>query len=298
MRKYPKKNQFLLTLLLGLGLLAGCTVASVSIPTATVVPEPTPTIQPTATSIPPANSATLPILKCTDSGVVKYFEIQSDALKGKLAFNVYFPPCYGNGQQTSYPVIYLLHGQTYDETQWVRLGAPHSADQLIQEGHTQPFLMIMPLEEFYFRPVENNEFPQALIKDLLPWSEKNLNACNQASCRAIGGISRGASWALHLALQSPYLFGSVGGHSLPTFIEDMQTLPVQLKKLPHDLALRLYLDIGRSDPEVKSAYNYEQILNQQGVLHEWHLNEGHHDEEYWSAHISEYLGWYAQNWKK
>jgi hypothetical protein len=38
------------------------------------------------------------------------------------------------------------------------------------------------------------------------------------------------------------------------------------------------------------------VFNQQGLPHEWHLNEGRHDEDYWKAHIAEYIQWYAGLW--
>ena len=237
------------------------------------------------------------MIQCSQPGQVQQFEIPSLKLKDQLTFSVYFPPCYGNGAQQNYPVLYLLHGQTFDDTQWQRLGLPKLADQIIQSGKTIPFLVVMPLEKFYYRSPEGNAFPPALTDELIPWVETNLHAGDQKQWRAIGGISRGASWAMRLGLQQYKLFGAVGGHSLPTFEGDLKLLPDWLDAIPAGQAPRIYIDIGRSDPEVDIAIKFENILNQRGILNEWHLNEGHHDEDYWRSHVQEYLEWYTLSWR-
>ncbi len=47
---------------------------------------------------------------------------------------------------------------------------------------------------------------------------------------------------------------------------------------------------------MKTAYRFEQVLNEKGILNEWHLNDGRHNTDYWKAHLREYLQWYAQGW--
>lgn len=215
----------------------------------------------------------------------------------RLVFNVYFPPCYENDLPAGYPALYLLHGQTYDQTQWQELGIQIYADELIQSGKVSPFLIIMPNEQFHFRSPDGNQFPVAILEELIPWVEATLNARPQKNWRAIGGISRGASWAIRLALQNPSLFGAVGAHSLPTFNSDLKQLPDWLEKVTPGQLPRIYLDIGNLDPEVQTAIQFEQVLNRLGIPHQWHLNEGRHNEDYWRQHIREYLDWYTMNWR-
>jgi enterochelin esterase-like enzyme len=264
----------------------------VAIPTST----PTPFEQAPTADVNPTQQNLL-VIQCGQPGQVQQFEIQSEKLRGRLIFSVYFPPCYGNGAQENYPVLYLLHGQTFDNTQWQKLGLLKFADQIIQSGRTIPFLVVMPYEQFYYRSPEGNAFPQALTDELIPWVETNLHAATQKLWRAIGGISRGASWAMRLGLQHYNLFGSVGGHSLPTFNGDLKQLPDWLDAIPAGQAPCIYIDIGRSDPEVDTAIKFEQVLNQHAILNEWHLNEGRHNEDYWRLHIQEYLDWYTMPWR-
>ncbi len=279
-------------------LLFGCSsptqTALISLPVQTATS--TPFEQESTAEVKPTRNNPL-VIQCSQPGQIQQFEIQSEKLRDKLIFSVYFPPCYGNGVQQNYPVLYLLHGQTFDNTQWQRLGLLKAANQTIQSGQTIPFLVVMPLEKFYYRSPEGNAFPLALTDELIPWMETNLHVGKQKEWRAIGGISRGASWAMRLGLQQYKLFGAVGGHSLPTFDGDLEQLPDWLDAIPIGKAPRIYIDIGRSDPEVDTAIKFENVLNQHGILNEWHLNEGRHDEDYWRLHIQEYLDWYTLSWR-
>jgi S-formylglutathione hydrolase FrmB len=237
------------------------------------------------------------VIQCSQPGKISRMQISSVKLKADLIFDVYFPPCYGDGTQVDYPALYLLHGQTYDQTQWEKLGVQDYADQLIHSGHILSFLVIMPYEQYQYRPIQGNTFPQAILEELIPWVEANLHARPQKNGRAIGGISRGASWAMRLALKNPTVFGAAGGHSLPTFNGDLDQLPNWLGNTSLDQLPRIYIDIGSSDPEVESAIRFEQALNKLGIPNEWHLNIGRHNEEYWAQHIEEYLDWYTRGWR-
>jgi hypothetical protein len=35
-----------------------------------------------------------------------------------------------------------------------------------------------------------------------------------------------------------------------------------------------------------------------GLSHEWHLYNGAHTEDYWGAHVDEYLKWYTEGWNQ
>ena len=291
-------TSFFFTLFICSFFLFGCSFSGQPAPVSSIVPAPsaTPLAQAPTAEIKPTQSNLL-VIPCSQPGQVQQFKIQSAKLKDSLTFNVYFPPCYGNGVQAAYPALYLLHGQTFGLTQWQNLGILKLADQIIQNGRAIPFLIVMPSEQFYYRPPEGNAYPQALTEELIPWVETNLHASPQKLWRAIGGISRGASWAMRLGLQRYDLFGAVGGHSLPTFNGDLKLLPDWLDAIPAGQYPRIYIDIGRSDPEVDTAIQFEQVLNRHGIPNEWHLNEGRHNEDYWRLHVQAYLDWYTLPWR-
>jgi enterochelin esterase-like enzyme len=124
--------------------------------------------------------------------------------------------------------------------------------------------------------------------------DSHYHTCSQRSCRAIGGISRGALWAVALGLSHWQLFGVIGAHSLPGAPFPEATTLNYFKAMQSSGYSHLYFDTGDTDdylPQAEIFYNY---LKKYQIPFEWHLNPGNHNEIYWQAHIPEYLAWYGQ----
>jgi S-formylglutathione hydrolase FrmB len=280
--------------------LCGCQ-ASVQPPlqTADVLrPTPAPTsVLPQVTQVLPEPSKTpfvpTPTLCAEKSGRFETQEIHTDAQTEPFAFRVFLPPCFDSSGSTRYPVLYLLHGQGSTDDQWERLGAGTAAADLISSGAAQPFLIVLPQEEDTLANPFESSYGTILTKDLVPWVDAQYPTCSQRGCRAIGGLSRGAAWAVYLGLEHWQLFGAVGAHSLPPFLGMESKLPGELGAIPQGQAPDFYMDIGWADRYRQAASNYENLLNRAGVAHEWYLFEGQHDETYWQAHVRGYLTWYA-----
>ncbi|MDY6873632.1 MAG: alpha/beta hydrolase-fold protein [Chloroflexota bacterium] len=270
-------------------------------------PEMTPHPQPTATTVavtPTANtslpSPTQPAPTGTPDclqigGEVQSFEFYSTQLGGDLIFDVYLPPCYDPDAGPRYPVTYLLHGLSYAQDQWQRLGVVRSLDRLIAGGELAPFIVVMPLEAA-FEPPQTSQFGDAIVQDLIPWVDKNLHTIADSDHRAIGGVSRGAAWATRLGFESYELFTRVGAHSLPLFEADGGRLIAWTTQLPKDELPQFFIDIGRNDQEWKTAQTFADLLDENSIPHEWYLFNGGHTEAYWSTHLEQYLRWYAWNW--
>jgi len=270
-------------------LLAACSLIQMqALPTATPAPQSTKTTQPSAT---PEEEGL-----CKETGSVERHEIQSTLMNDPQYMSVYLPPCYNDGLAGGYPVLYTFHGQTFDDRMWFDLGAVDIADDLILSGESEPFIMVSIFEEFYYRAVTGNKFPDAVIQEVIPWVDTTFNTCVERGCRAVGGISRGAAWAMRIGFNYWQLFSAVGIHSLPSFLGGPDGMALWLNGIPKDQYPRVTMDSGRFDPEVKTAIRCEAVLNEKGVPHAWHLNEGRHDMEYWRAHIGEYMHWYASLW--
>lgn len=212
-----------------------------------------------------------------------------------MTYNVYLPPCFTFDKGKHYPVLYLLHGQNYDESQWIRLGAASSLDRLIAAGEVPPFIIVMPFDYSYKQPNEYN-FEQVFVQLLIPQIDRTYRTLADAPHRAVGGLSRGGAWAIRLGTRHPELFGAIGGHSAAIFYVDEQSLNGRLLKIPASQMPRIWLDMGDSDSEADVIKPFEQFLTQNNIPHELHIYVGWHDEKYWSAHVAEYLRWYAANW--
>lgn len=200
-------------------------------------------------------------------------------------------------KQQRYPVLYLIHGQSYNDDQWQRLGVPETADRLITLETIPPLIVVMPRDRSWEQPTDSG-FGEAVVEILIPYIDARYRTIAERKYRAIGGLSRGAGWAVHLGLTHWDLFGAIGAHSLPIFKSDASKISTWIESIPTPSLPRIYLDIGDKDrpPILGSAIWFEELLSQKGVPHEWYLNQGYHEEAYWQAHVEPYLIWYTQEW--
>jgi enterochelin esterase-like enzyme len=218
-----------------------------------------------------------------------------DSFNPPQEFRVYLPPCYDEKTSERYPVLYLLHGQTYTDDQWPRLGAARILDELIHTGESPPFIIVFPDDRYWNLP-PGAGFGQRLVEELIPYIDSTYRTLPSRNQRAIGGLSRGAGWALRLGLTRWDLFSSIGLHSLAVLQRDASEITDWLHEIPPSSRPRLFMDIGDNDPELTMATRVESDFNEFGLAHEWHLYSGAHTEEYWRAHVEEYIRWYAEGW--
>ena len=251
---------------------------------------------PTAQEPSPTPGITMTSIDCRHAGGQVLSEaLFSEHLGEDLHYLLYLPPCYHEDLTEDYPVTYLLHGLSYTQDQWVRLGVAEQMDALISEGRIAPFIIVMPAEA-RFQPPLNSAFADALVQELFPFVDQQYRTLPERAYRAIGGLSRGAAWAVHFGFEHPHLFSRVGAHSLPLFEVDGGRLDGWLAEMPDAGLPDFFIDIGRSDPERWSAQNFADRLNAYHIPHIWYLFNGGHTEAYWSTHLELYLHWYAQDW--
>lgn len=295
-----------------LGYLVAWSGALVLIAACTRVPDPVLAAEETSSATESAAAATLSVAlgketpgpqltkeECLAAGgEVEQFNIESEYLDAGMRFRVYTPPCYEEERTERYPVLYLIHGQSFNDDQWDRLGADETADELIASGELAPFLIVMPYDVSNYTQPSANEFDESLIEELLPWVDEHYRTVAEREARAVGGLSWGASWAIHLGLTHPELFGAVGGHSPPVFSEEASKVRGRLDGIPGELMPRFWLDIGERDQAaiLQSARWFEGLLNERDIVHEWSLFAGDHSEGYWGSHVEMYLRWYGADW--
>ena len=281
------------TLLMFLVMLTACVSQNQPLPTSTTIPS-TPVPPPTLTPSPAPTATITPLACLTRPGSVEKGSL--DSTQPPQQYLIYLPPCYDEKTDQRYPVLYLLHGQTYTDDQWIRLGAVKVLDAMIQSGESNPFIIVFP-DDHYWNLPPGPGFGQRLVEDLVPYIDTNYRTLPDRNHRAIGGMSRGAGWSLRLGLTRWDLFGTIGLHSLAVLQKDASQVREWLTEIPPASRPRVFMDIGDNDQELEMAQTVESEFNETSFTHEWHLYNGAHTEEYWSAHVEEYMQWYADGWK-
>lgn len=76
--------------------------------------------------------------------VIESLVLEIDLLDYPVEYSIYLPPDYDVSER-SYPVLYLLHGYSDDETGWIQFGeANRIADESINSGEASPCIIVMP----------------------------------------------------------------------------------------------------------------------------------------------------------
>lgn len=237
-------------------------------------------------------------LECwQEGGKIITTSLRTVLLRLPLDYRVYLPPCYEEQPERQYAVLYLIHGQSYTDDQWDRLGVDETVDRLAASNEIQPFIIVMPRDRYGGQPTESN-FGKVIVEELVPLIDTTYRTIAKRDFRAVGGLSRGAGWAVHLAISNWQTFGVLGAHSPAIFFTDAQRMRSWLDAIPRDSYPRIYMDIGDRDrPEIlEAALWFENLLNEKDIPHEWHLFSGLHNEAYWRVHLEQYIRWYAANW--
>lgn len=224
-------------------------------------------------------------------------EIPTEFIPRPLEYRIYLPPCYHEYPDKRYPVLYLIHGQNFDQGQWDRLGADEVVDELVFAGEIAPFIIVMPRERIWQEPPED-QFGESFIAEVVPWIDGHYRTLAERDFRAIGGLSRGAAWAVHIGLQHWEQFGIIGAHSPALFWVDTTEIPKWLEVIPDGSLPRIFIDVGRRDYQQiqHSAEWFGGVLEELGIPHEWYSYAGRHDEDYWRSHMVQYIRFYALEW--
>ncbi len=217
-------------------------------------------------------------------------EVINPNLPRSIPYRVYLPPCADETQGKPLPVLVLLHGLQLTDSQWDDLGVDETADELIRRGEIPPLVVAMPWER------KGLDFESAVVEFLLPHIRSEYAGDGGRALTAIGGISRGAGWALRIGFRHPSEFGAIGLHSPAVLVPDAYFLP-EWTVAAGDLVPALWIDIAEKDTSTAGARELAAALDDLGVAYSWSSGPGEHAASYWSSRMADYLVWYGALWR-
>ena len=134
---------------------------------------------------------------------------------------VYTPPTYDANVKKRFPVLYLQHGFTENETGWSHQGrCGWIMDNLLAEGKALPFIIVMDngevshnvdmAERSKIFDVAFTVFPKILLEDIIPFVESHYRVIADADHRALAGLSMGGMQTRVIGLANPKTFKNIG----------------------------------------------------------------------------------------
>ena len=137
-----------------------------------------------------------PIAADTPGGqaVAEGLRIRSKILGKDVAFAVYLPPDYDLSKRR-YPVVYLLHGYTDDESGWIQFGEVNlAADRAIAAREIPPMIIVMPDGGVagYSNDAEGKvRYEEMIVREFIPHVDATYRTRPDRQFRGVAGLSMG-----------------------------------------------------------------------------------------------------------
>ncbi|MGH9916276.1 MAG: alpha/beta hydrolase, partial [Pyrinomonadaceae bacterium] len=160
----------------------------------------------------------------------KHIDVAASSLGGKtLPVRILLPRNY-ESSKVRYPVLYLLHGLTGNEDNWV------SKTKLAEYASNYRLIIVMPGvgNSWYANSFTDKQarYEDVIVKDLIQYIDQNYRTDARREARAIAGLSMGGLGAVKFGLAYPELFAFAAGFSGAFNVPRITILPAGVEITP------------------------------------------------------------------
>ncbi|MEO6726752.1 MAG: alpha/beta hydrolase-fold protein, partial [Blastocatellia bacterium] len=157
-------------------------------------------------------------------GIVKEgLTVDSKILGKPVRYTIYLPSDYETSNR-KYPVVYLLHGYTDNDTGWLQFGeANQIADEAIARRDIPPMIIVMPDGgvSWYINNHDGTvKYEDFFFKEFIPAIESQYRIRAEKAYRGVAGLSMGGHGALVYALRHPDMFAACVPFSAAIFTDE------------------------------------------------------------------------------
>jgi enterochelin esterase-like enzyme len=262
--------------------------------------------------------------------------LKSALLGRDVHYAVYLPPDYAVSTRR-YPVVYLLHGYTDDESGWVQFGEiGPAADRAIADRLIPPMIIVMPDGgvTWYVNDAQNKvRYEDMLVQEFIPHIDATFRTRPDREFRGVAGLSMGGWGTFVCAFRHPDLFAAAAAFSAAVWTDDeilamkkdtwdkvlgpvfgpglegkdrltphfREYSPLELAKaLPEESLkkVRLYIDCGDDDFLTKGNCALHVALADRKIPHEYRVRDGGHTWSYWRSGIVDGLAFISQSFHR
>lgn len=275
-------------------------------------------------------------IDCDSGQVLEGLSLQSSTLGESVEFAVYLPPDY-ECTNRRYPVVYLLHGYTDDETGWIQFGeAPRIVDREINAGEIPPMIIAMPdggVTFYIDDPDGNVRYETMFTEEFIPHVDAEYRTRPASEFRGISGLSMGGYGSLILAMHNPELFSACAAFSSAVRTDDeIMAIPDQrwdevygppygkglsgtdrltdhyrrnsvldlARSMPREELekVRWFIDCGDDDFLTIGNASLHIELTRREIPHQYRVRDGGHSWSYWRTGLPEGLKFIGQGFRR
>ena len=244
-------------------------------------------------------------------GQIRQVWYQSATLDTQRRMHVYTPPGYDAGSDR-YPVLYLLHGGGDEDSGWSTIGrAGFILDNLLAAGKARPMVVVMPNgslpmpanlprfapgtkpspEAMAAMAAAQGRFTNELMKEIVPYVERNFRVVAGRESRAIAGLSMGGGQTLQAVISHPDEFAYVGVWSagIGQNAGDWESRNAAFLDNPKvNQWIRLFsISVGEKDFTLNGSKALAEALTRHGIKCELRTSGGGHTWINWRHYLNE-----------
>ena len=234
-------------------------------------------------------------------GSVSHVWYDSELLGINRRMTVYTPYGYETNKKTKYPVLYLLHGGGGDEEAWTSMGrTAQILDNLIEKGLAKPMIVVMPngnpgqqaavtlnlpVSDVNYRdPANANAYVTSLVKEIIPFVEKNYRAIPNKSARAIAGLSMGGGHTTSATMLFPGVFDYICPMSCG--MRDGENVDAQMQAIKKAGYKLYWIGCGTDDFAWPGTETMVEILKRNDMEHTLFASDGGHVWYNWRYYLN------------
>lgn len=255
----------------------------------------------------------------------------------KMKYSIFLPPGYQNSNR-HYPVLYLLHGYTDNETGWTQYGEiERIANDMMENGRATPMVIVMPDGgvSWYINNFDRSmPYEDYFFNEFLPFIESTYRIRKEKAYRAVAGLSMGGYGSFLFAIKHPEVFAHCAPLSA-AFVEESTTINSPQAnydrifsvlygkgltgkdrindtyktndpfRIVADTAntsrlktVKYYIDCGDDDFLSPGNAAMHKLLKEKGIPHEFRMRDGVHNWTYWRHSIRDVLKIISESFHK
>lgn len=217
----------------------------------------------------------------------------SSAMGRNIPYTVLLPESYDGTKK--YPVLYLLHGASGSNNDWVDSGGIDVAlTKAVANGAAPEMIVVMPCctisgrDYFYCDTyVSGGLYKTFFFEEFMPYVEKEYNVISDGGHRAVAGLSMGGYGSLYWGGLYPDDFCYIYACSPATSIDNCPDL---YEIYASDIAAGyempgITMEIGTSDFLYSYAYSFYTTMTSSsyGLKINWIERDGSHTWDFWTV---------------
>ncbi len=269
--------------------------------------------------------------------LLESLKITSKILGKDVEYSIYLPADY-DANKRNYPVLYLLHGYTDDETGWAQFGEAHNiADESIAKNEATSMIIVMPDAgvTWYQNSFDGKtRYEDFFVQELIPYIDANYRTRSKREFRAVAGLSMGGLGTMLMATKHPDLFVAACPLSAAIWTDDeaaasndqarwdatfgdlygkgldgkarltehyYKNAPIKIvetAKLDDLKKVRFYIDCGDDDFLIKGNMALHAAMIDKKVPHEFRVRDGSHNWTYWRTALPTVLKFVSESFHR